>query len=182
VQVYPIPTINAGEDKTINVGQSITLEPSVSNDVTKVTWLQHPTIISVNGNNITARPKETTTYTATAVNAGGCKSKDDVTIFVVCNGNNIFLPNTFTPNGDGKNDVFYPRGGGLFTIKTLRIFNRWGEVMYEKSNFNANDASAGWNGTYKGRVLTPDVYVYTIDVLCDNNTVMTLKGNIALLQ
>jgi hypothetical protein len=54
--------------------------------------------------------------------------------------------------------------------------------MYEKNNFAANDASAGWNGTFKGRVLTPDVYVYTIDVLCENNTVMTLKGNVALLQ
>jgi gliding motility-associated-like protein len=182
IQVFPIPTIDAGQDRTINVGESITLEPTASADVTKITWIQHPSIVSTNGNYITVKPKETTTYTALATNAGGCKSKDDVTIFVICNGSNIFIPNTFTPNGDGKNDIFYPRGGGIFTIKTLRIFSRWGEVMYEKNNFAANDASAGWNGTYKGRVLTPDVYVYTIDVLCENNTVLTLKGNVALLQ
>ncbi len=182
VQVYPIPTIDAGPDKTINTGQSITLTPVVSADVTKVTWLPLQSIVSTNGNNIIVRPRETTTYTAEAVNAGGCKTKDNVTVYVVCNGGNIFIPNTFTPNGDGVNDIFYPRGTGIFGIKTLRIFSRWGEVMYEKNNFMANDANAGWNGTFKGAVLTPDVYVYTIDVLCDNNTVLTLKGNVALLQ
>ncbi len=182
VQVYPIPTIDAGQDKTINVGQTIELKPSVSVDVVKVAWLNAPGIVSTNGNNITVKPRETTTYIAEAINAGGCKTKDNVTVYVICNGANIFVPNTFTPNGDGVNDIFYPRGSGVFSIKTMRIFSRWGEVMYEKSGFMANDASAGWNGTYKGKVLTPDVYVYTIDVLCDNNTVLTLKGNVALLQ
>jgi gliding motility-associated-like protein len=182
VRVYPIPTIDAGQDQTINVGQTLKLTPTVSADVSRVTWVHLPSIINTNGNSITVKPTETTTYTAEAINDGGCKTRDNVTVHVICNGSNIFLPNTFTPNGDGINDIFYPRGGGLFKIKTLRIFSRWGEVMYEKSNFNANDASAGWNGTYKGAVLTPDVYVYTIDVLCDNNTVLTLKGNVALLQ
>lgn len=182
VQVYPIPTIDAGQDKTINTGQTIELKPTVSADVSKVTWASSPGIVSTNGNNIIVKPAETTTYTAEAMNAGGCKTRDNVTVYVICNGSNIFMPNTFTPNGDGVNDIFYPRGTGLFKIKTLRIFSRWGEVMYEKSNFNANDATAGWNGTYKGKTLTPDVYVYTIDVLCDNNTVLILKGNVALLQ
>ena len=115
-------------------------------------------------------------------NAGGCKSRDHVTIFVVCNGANIFIPNTFSPNGDGANDIFYPRGTGLFSIKTLRIFNRWGEVVFEKNGFAPNDASAGWNGTFKGLKLTPDVYVYTVDIICDNSTTLILKGNVALIQ
>jgi gliding motility-associated-like protein len=105
-----------------------------------------------------------------------------VTVFVLCNGANIFIPNTFSPNGDGANDVFYPRGTGLFNIKTLRIFNRWGEVVFEKGGFAANDVSAGWDGTYKGLQLNPDVYVYTADILCDNKTILTLKGNIALIR
>ncbi len=182
VRVYPIPLIEAGQDKTINVGQTIELKPTVSPDVTKVTWLPSQSIVSTNGNNIIVKPRETTLYTAEATNAGGCKAKDNVTVYVVCNGANIFIPNTFTPNGDGVNDIFYPRGSGLFRIKTLRVFNRWGEVVYEKNDFMPNDAAAGWNGTFKGRVLTPDVYVYTVDVLCDNNSVLTLKGNVALLQ
>ncbi len=182
VQVYQIPTIDAGQDKTINVGQSIELKPTASSDVSKITWLPSPGIVSTNGNNLLVKPRETTTYTAEAVNAGGCKAKDNVTVYVVCNGANIFIPNTFSPNGDGVNDIFYPRGTGLFRIKTLRIFNRWGEVMFEKNEFMPNDVSAGWNGTFKGKLLTPDVYVYTVDLVCDNNSILTLKGNVALLQ
>jgi gliding motility-associated-like protein len=182
VHVYPIPTIEAGQDKTINVGQSVTLTPTVSADVSKVIWSPIQTIINSNGNSITVKPKETTTYTAEVRNDGGCKARDNVTVYVICNGANIFIPNTFTPNGDGVNDIFYPRGTGLFRIKTLRIFSRWGEVMYEKNDFFPNDAGAGWNGTFKGKTLTPDVYVYTIDIICDNSSILTLKGNVALLQ
>jgi gliding motility-associated-like protein len=78
--------------------------------------------------------------------------------------------------------VFYPRGKGIARIKSMRIFNRWGELMYERKDFGANDPSAGWDGTYKGVLLTPDVYVYLIDVMCDNNVIFNLKGNVTLLR
>jgi gliding motility-associated-like protein len=182
VKVYPIPDVEAGVDKTINVGQSIDITPVISSDVTSVYWLPAPGIIQKNTNGITVKPNETTQYTLEATNSGGCKTRDKVTIFVICNGTNIFLPNTFSPNGDRHNDIFYPRGTGLFTIKTLRIFNRWGEVVYEKSNFLPNNEPAGWDGTYKGRLQNPDVFVYTVDIVCDNSAVLTLKGNVALIK
>jgi len=80
------------------------------------------------------------------------------------------------------NDVFYPRGTGLFTVKTFRVFNRWGEIVYERNAFMPNDASAGWNGTFNGKKLNPDVYVYTIEIVCDNNNTLVFKGNVALIQ
>ena len=92
------------------------------------------------------------------------------------------MPNTFSPNGDGNNDVFYPRGQGLFTIKTFRIFNRWGEIVFERANFLPNDATGGWDGRYKGQAASQDVYVYTIDVVCENKVLMHYKGNIALIR
>lgn len=182
VKVYPIPTVEAGQDKTINIGQTVELKPIVSADVSTAIWSPTQSIVQTNFPNVTVKPKETTEYTLEVRNAGGCKSRDHVTIFVVCNGANIFIPNTFSPNGDGANDIFYPRGTGLFSIKTLRIFNRWGEVVFEKNGFAPNDASAGWNGTFKGLKLTPDVYVYTVDIICDNSTTLILKGNVALIQ
>ena len=94
----------------------------------------------------------------------------------------VFIPNTFTPNGDGQNDYFFPRGKGIDRMSSFRIFNRWGEVVYEKANFNANDASSGWDGTFKGKKLNPDVFVYTIDIMCENNTILNYKGNIALIR
>ena len=68
------------------------------------------------------------------------------------------------------------------SIKTIKIFTRWGEVVFEKNNFNANDPSKAWDGTFKGRQLNPDVFVYMVEVLCDNNTVLTFKGNVALIK
>lgn len=182
IKVYPVPTVDAGADKTINVGQSTTLTATVSNDVANLTWTPATGTVSTNFPSVTVAPKETTNYLVEATNAGGCKTRDNVTVFVLCNGANIFIPNTFSPNADGANDIFYPRGTGLFTVKTLRIFNRWGEVVFEKGAFAANDPAAGWDGTFKGAKLAPDVYVYTAEILCENKTVLVLKGNIALIR
>ena len=182
VIVYKIPTVEAGADRTINVGQTIDLIPSVSNDVIDAKWSPTGAIFRNIFPGITIKPRETTTYRVEVSNQGGCKATDQLTVNVICNGANMFIPNTFSPNGDGANDRFYPRGSGVFSIKTIKIFTRWGEVVFEKNNFNANDPSKAWDGTFKGRQLNPDVFVYMVEVLCDNNTVLTFKGNVALIK
>jgi gliding motility-associated-like protein len=182
VKVYPIPTVAAGADRTINVGQTITLTPAISTDVTNVVWSPTNGIVSNSYPSVTVRPTMDMEYKATVTNAGGCTASDIMSIHVLCNGANVFIPNTFSPNGDGANEIFYARGTGLFTIKQARIFNRWGEEVYAKYSFNANDANAGWDGTYKGQKLTPDVYVYMFEIQCENNTTLIYKGNIALIR
>ncbi|MEO6404603.1 MAG: PKD domain-containing protein [Ferruginibacter sp.] len=182
ITVFPIPKIDAGADKTINVGQSVELFPVISSDVTKVTWSPTSSVTRNVFPGITVMPKQTTEYLAVATNAGGCTSRDMVTVYVLCNGANVFIPNTFSPNGDGANDVFYPRGSGLFSIKSFKIFNRWGEIVYQKNDFMPNDERAGWDGSYKGQKLNPDVFIYTMEIMCDNSTLLTYKGNIALLK
>jgi gliding motility-associated-like protein len=92
------------------------------------------------------------------------------------------MPNTFSPNGDGSNDVYYPRGKGIQTVRSLRIFNRWGEMVYRRDNFKPNDPGAAWDGRFQGRELPPDVFVYMIDVVCENQSIVTLKGDIALIR
>lgn len=182
VVVYPYPKLDAGSDQTIAVGTSVPIKASISGDVTGIKWTPLTGLSCANCADPVAAPKKTTTYEIEVVNGGGCVTKDEVTIFVFCANSNLFMPNTFTPNADGNNDVFYPRGKGLFTIKTLRVFNRWGEVVFERTNFAANDPVKGWDGTYKGKPALQDVYVYTVDVICENNTVLTYNGNIALIR
>ena len=92
------------------------------------------------------------------------------------------MPNNFSPNGDGMNDKFYPGGSGINRIRYLRVFNRWGEVVFEKSDFAANDASAGWDGKYKGELLSPDVYIWSCEVICENNETLPFKGDVTLLR
>ena len=182
IKVFPIPTVYAGDDKTINVGQTADLVPVLSADVTSVVWSPTGAIFRNDYPAITVKPNQNTEYTVEVKNRGGCMTRDKVTLFVLCNGSNVYIPNTFSPNNDGANDVFYPRGTGLFKVKTFRIFNRWGEVVFEKSSFNANDPTSGWDGTYKGVKLPADVFVYMIDIICDNNSVLPYRGNIALIQ
>ena len=161
---------------------TIDLDPKLSTDVTTTVWTPTSGIFRNRLPGITVKPPQTTEYTVEVTNEGGCRARDKVTVYVLCNNANVFIANTFSPNGDGANDIFYPRGTGIFSIKAFRVFNRWGEVVYEKTNFNANDASAGWNGTFKGAKLNPDVFVYTIDIMCENNTILSYKGNVALIQ
>jgi gliding motility-associated-like protein len=82
------------------------------------------------------------------------------------------------------NDVFAPRGVGLARVNSMRIFNRWGEMVFEKMNFVANDrtANGGWDGTYKGKPAPSDVYVYIIEFVCENNAIVPVKGNVALVR
>ena len=180
--VFNIPTVEAGDDKTINVGQTIELIPQISADVIDAKWSPTSSLMRSSFPGITVKPRETTTYKVEVKNNGGCTARDQLTINVLCDGANLFIPNTFSPNQDGSNDIFYPRGTGIFTIKRIKVFSRWGEVMYEKNNIKANDPTTGWDGTFKGKKLNPDVYVYIVEVSCDNNTILTFKGNVALIK
>ena len=182
VVVYPIPVVAAGPDITINVGQTITITPTISADITSAVWSPTTSIVNAIFPSVTIKPKETTQYRVDVYNGGGCTSSDLVTVFVLCNGANVFIPNTFSPNGDAANEVFFPRGTGLFTIKSARIFNRWGEVVFEKYNMTPNQASAGWDGTFKGQKLGTDVFIYMFEIICENKTVLIYKGDIALIR
>ncbi|MEI9946375.1 MAG: PKD domain-containing protein [Chitinophagaceae bacterium] len=182
IRVYPIPTVDAGKDTTISVGFSGQLHAVGSPDITKWTWTPAYYISCLDCPNPQVAPKQTTKYTVQVQNIGGCRNSDDVTVFVMCKNGNLFIPNTFSPNNDGVNDKFYPRGKGIALIKVFRVFDRWGEVLYERINFNPNDAAAGWDGMYKGEKVSSDVYIYTCDVVCENNEVLSFKGDVTVLR
>lgn len=182
IVVNKIPTVEAGSDVSINVGQPYDLIPVISTDVNYVNWQPTTGVFRNTYPGITVKPTENTEYTVEVKNKGACTAKDRITVFVICNGSNIFVPNTFSPNDDGINEIFYPRGTGLFKIKMFRVYSRWGEVLFEKNNFDANNSSYGWDGTNKGIKLNPDVFVYTLDVICDNGSIITYRGNIALVK
>ncbi|CAN5717415.1 hypothetical protein BH10BAC3_BH10BAC3_17320 [soil metagenome] len=183
MKVYPIPSIQIIEkDITINAGSPVQLNTTSSPDITQWKWTPAAGIDSPFAASPHVTPKNNTTYTVVATNEGNCSVSDEVTVSVMCDGRNIFIPNTFSPNNDGMNDRFYPRGKGIFNIKSLRIFNRWGQIVFEKMNFDANNFAEGWDGSYKGKQQSLDVYVYVIEVVCDNGTVNRVNGNVTLLR
>ena len=88
----------------------------------------------------------------------------------------IGVPNAFSPNGDGVNDVVFVEGKGI-TELVFRIYNRWGEKVFE-----SHDQSVGWNGFYKGVLQEVEVYTYTVEATFINGRTIPLKGNITLLR
>jgi gliding motility-associated-like protein len=184
VKVYPMPQISilGNDEVTVNVGNSLQLETKNSPDIINWKWLP-ATFLSCNDcPNPKVTPKESRVYSVIGSNGGRCVARDEIKINLVCNNSNVFIPNTFSPNNDGNNDRFYPRGTGVFGIKSMKIFNRWGQIVFENNSFTPNDASAGWDGKLKGLELIPDVYVYIMDVICENSQVFPIKGNVTLLR
>jgi gliding motility-associated-like protein len=182
VVVYPIPGIFAGNDTTVSTGSTIRLPAQSSADITSWNWTPADGLSCTNCSTPNATIKGSVTYKVTARNDGGCTASDDITITSVCNSGNWFIPNTFSPNGDGMNDVFYVRGKGLYQIHSLRIFNRWGQAVFEKRDFMANDPAAGWDGKINGKPADMDVYVYIVEIVCDNSSIVPYKGNVALIR
>ena len=171
ILVPPAPIINVLGNPVIPVGGSVILPITYGPNISGYNWVPPTGLSCSDCPTPIATPKSTTTYKITATDIYGCTSSNEVTVTVVCNNNNYYIPNTFSPNNDGNNDRFYPRGSGIARIQSMRIFNRWGELIFERKNFPANDASLGWDGTYKGKKAETDTYVYIIELVCDNSVI-----------
>jgi gliding motility-associated-like protein len=181
VIVHPKPTVKASGEATIIAGKSTPID--ASGDLIKTfLWTPSESLTCADCPSPMASPTKTTVYNITAFTDFGCADSAKVTIHVVCDNSQLFIPNTFTPNGDGQNDIFYPRGVGLDELMAFRVYNRWGEVVYSRTNVKLNDKTNGWDGTFKGKELSPDVFVYTVEAQCHNGEVLKLKGDITLVR
>ncbi|TMI64493.1 MAG: PKD domain-containing protein [Bacteroidetes bacterium] len=183
INVVPLPTATPVTDPiTIISGTSTELAMNYTGPIVSYNWLPPTRLDCTNCPRPEANPQFTTKYSVTVTDRYGCINKGDVTVQVICTGQNFFVPNTFSPNGDGSNDVFYLRGTGIFRVKTLRIFNRWGEVVFENREVPVNNPGSGWNGNYKGKPAQSDVYIYQLEILCANGELIKYSGNIALIR
>ncbi len=183
VTVFNYPTLNIGpRSVTIPIGTTYQINGIGSADIDSINW--SPTIGLSCANCLTpiASPVTTTTYVVSVDNNGGCITTDSVKIIVTCDGKNLFVPNTFSPNGDGHNDWFYVQGTGLTTIQSMQVFNRWGQLVFEKKNFAPNVEQDGWDGNFNGNKAPVDVYIYTIEVICENSQIVAYHGNVALIR
>ncbi len=166
------------DDTVVFAGQSTRLHatqlPFVSYHWTPEDWVDNP-----NSNTTTATPEDTTTYIVTLTDGYGCTYIDSVTIRCIntnCGKSNMFVPNAFTPNDDGKNDRLCFSGEWVDDFK-IAIFTRWGELVYE-----SDDISECWDGRYKNNMCMPGVYVYIITITCEDGQKSDLKGDVTLIR
>jgi gliding motility-associated-like protein len=181
ITVNPKPTLIAGTSQTITAGKAVQLS-AIGTNINFYSWSPGATLSCATCANPTANPTENTTYYITVSNLFGCKSNDSVIIKIRCEDSQVFLPNTFTPNGDGINDVLAVRGVGISNILSFRIYNRWGQLIFEKYNFAANDYTKGWDGTYLDTPIGNDIFIYTVDAVCITGELLQIKGDVALIK
>ncbi|MCB0696147.1 MAG: gliding motility-associated C-terminal domain-containing protein, partial [Chitinophagaceae bacterium] len=181
IGVFNPPTVNAGPDQTVSGGTEVHVS-ALGKGIAAYEWSPADDIDCYTCANAIIRPKRTTTYTVKAISEYGCEATDDITIHVTCGGEQIFVANTFTPNNDGVNDMFFPQGRGLAQVERFSIYSRWGELIFDRKNMPVNDPAAGWNGTFKSEPLKPDVFVYIIRAICENGEPIEIKGDISLVR
>ncbi|MGB3948810.1 MAG: PKD-like domain-containing protein [Bacteroidia bacterium] len=172
-------TIDATVDHdTIVAGESTTLH-AITDSSLVVIWNPASEVSNQNDFNPSVSPDGTTTFVVSILDSVGCPKIDSITVYVLsnkCEEESVFVPNTFTPNGDGKNDILYVRGNTLKKIY-FAVYNRRGELIFE-----TNDLSIGWDGTYGGRIADPDVFAWYLRATCFSNAELTSKGNVTLIR
>jgi gliding motility-associated-like protein len=122
------------------------------------------------------QPTVSTNYIVVGSNSQYCQAQDTVKIIVDVNCGDFFIPNVFSPNDDGLNDLINVHGRCITTYN-LQIFSRWGEKVFETSNVENS-----WDGTYKGKKMDTGVFVYKADGVSIDGKSFKFKGNITLIR
>lgn len=127
--------------------------------------------------------RQTTTYTLSVLGTNGCETSAAILVEVV-EPSDVYLPNAFSPNQDGQNDIFYIQGDAarIEIVRQLVIFDRYGSMVFEAQNFPANTAANGWNGQLNGKLLSAGIYTYFTVVELVDGEVENFKGEVLLLR
>jgi len=176
--------VDAGEDQSIDLGYSVdfqTIKTPFTKDVT-YSWTMADFLDCPDCPNPTATPNNTMPFVVTITDDTNCTAVDTVMVFVNLN-RPIYVPNVFSPNFDGLNDKFTIFGGpAAIRISTLRIFDRWGNMVFNGLDLPVSDNNFGWDGLFNGKELQPGVYSYVANVLFFDGIEETYGGDITLVK
>lgn len=126
--------------------------------------------------------EESAVVEITVVDSNGCVGTDQILINFIID-RNVYVPNAFSPNGDGVNDQFVIYGSeNIEEIEVLRVFDRWGSKVFETGNVPVNEAQYGWDGTYRSEKLNPAVFIYYVRVRFTDNSTLELSGDLLLMD
>jgi gliding motility-associated-like protein len=162
---------------TVPQGNAFTLSTSAATNYQVTAWL--PLAIFTNQAALTQTliASANATYSAVALSTAGCIDTASITITVSApEKHEVFVPNVFSPNGDGKNDILKVYSTTLKSME-FSIFNQWGEMIFRTTNING-----GWDGTAKGKLQPGTVYIYVLKAVMVDNSIINKKGSVTLLR
>jgi gliding motility-associated-like protein len=178
VQLVPLVRLSAGDDYNLVPMYSIPDDSIASvqwspSDFLTCTNCPYPQIKGID---------QDLEYTVTYTNRNGCIASARIRIEIIKR--NIWIPNAFSPNGDNINDSFYPvvSEDSYQEIKSMQIFDRWGNLLFSRMHFPPNDPFYGWNGDANHEHLNPGTFVYVIEVVWKNGETEKRFGNVTLIR
>lgn len=180
VNVYMPPPVTLEPSATIVAGQPYSIL-SVGNG--NANWYPNYMITCTDCTNPTVSPEVNTTYHVILTDIHGCIDSAKITVTVLCDRTNaVYVPNAFTPSKPGLNDHFYIQGTGVKEVNYLRIYNRWGNLVFSNEHFQINQKDLGWDGRFGGHELSSDVFMYQMQVECANGNIFPISGNFTLIR
>ncbi|HVS93136.1 MAG TPA: PKD-like domain-containing protein [Mucilaginibacter sp.] len=171
VTFVPPPTVNAGGTVYVLHGRTITLTPTVSDNNVTYSWSPDINISSTTVKNPVITGDVDRTYTLTVTDSRGCVSSDQTFVKV---SPEVVVPNTFTPNGDGVNDLWNIQGLIAYREAVVDIFDRYGQKVYHSIGY-----AKPWDGIYNGKMVPYGVYYYVIDTKLDG---IVLSGYVTVVR
>jgi gliding motility-associated-like protein len=174
VSIFDKPIIQLKDRYIIEPGGFVDLKPLISTPVDTARWTPTTGLSTSSMVNTTASPESTINYNLAITDINGCKSSADVLVVVY---RKLYMPNAFTPNNDGKNDKFMIPAGTTMRLKSLAVYNRFGEKIFATSNVNH-----GWDGTFKSFPSPAGVYVYQVKGTDEIAGEINIKGTFLLIR
>ncbi|PHI21796.1 hypothetical protein CEQ90_00480 [Lewinellaceae bacterium SD302] len=176
------PELLVTPDTLIQMGDSLLLSAQTSFRPDSIRWEPAGMVSSVNTLSTYAMPFENTRFFVTVSDTTGCRATAN--IFVQVDERvPIYVPTAFSPNTDGSNDLFQLYGDrGVERINTFRIYDRWGEMVYEAEDFDLTNTGIGWDGRHRGKFLNSQVLVYYVNATLVDGRVVEMKGDLTLVR
>lgn len=189
--LQPLPLeLSLGPDSTIILGDSLLLSPDISNATGSLLYKWQSSLVEVwdcvdtiDCESILVKPAHTNTYFLQITDANGCKGESRIKISVE-KPRGVYVPTAFSPNGDVTNDLLMVHGKGqqVRNILVFKVYDRWGELVYQDQNFNVNDATRGWDGQFRGNACDPGVYVWHLEAEYMDGFKEVISGSVALVK
>ncbi|MEO6131369.1 MAG: gliding motility-associated C-terminal domain-containing protein [Saprospiraceae bacterium] len=185
IEIIQVPSlvVEAGPDQHLQPGEQVLLSAVATFPIVSWSWSPGDFLSCSNcPDPMVINPDHDILYQLTVSDAEGCTASDEIQVYLA-NTVEIFMPTIFSPNGDGINDVVVVFSTNTINkIKSLRIFSRWGDLIYEQENFPSNDLTYGWDGTFNGKELNPGVYIWAVEVELKDLSFKNYSGDITLIR
>lgn len=174
--------VDAGADLEVELGYEVRLKATPNDFPVTYSWLPTTSVNCPDCPSTIATPFNDTLYWITVQDPSGCTATDSVFVKVKKN-RLVYIPTAFSPNNDGQNDYFtFFSGPAGRNLKSLKVFDRWGGLLFEGKNFPMNVLQYGWDGKYNQKLLPAGVYAYVAEVEFIDRHIEVFEGDVTLIK